>query len=322
MASLTDDRAQLLLAGAFVLAVALLGLTIVLSAGNYTASLAGDSGSVSQGDDAITARESVRAGVRSYLRLINDRSGVSHSDREASLEAVTRVIGERTSEIYAREGRVLVVSPDSDPATEGTRIKQVNKDNFRQPSERGGAAADIDETWSLTNGGTVRNMTFHFSQLPASPPFELQFRRVSGTGKEWDLRVEKSGGNWLIAVEQVGSGPAITLTCERPRSSGDQTMDVTDATMDGTYCPALDAIEMGAAYDVVVKTPGIGDSTRDPAEGQFWVIARDPSAEAMNTGDPVETDAGLVYSTTVPFSYHSPAVQYEADLRVAPGEIE
>jgi len=329
------DRAQLMLAGAFILATALIGLSIVLSAGNYTAALAGESGTVAQGDDATTARASIAADVRSYLPIVNEESyttGSSEYDtRKDSFRDVFDLVDGRTQRIYASQGRVVTLgSPGFD---EGTRIKQVEAsgggyETFREPGERD-ATGSPDPTWQLTNGGQVRNMTFHFSQLPRQfeAPFRLRFQPV-GAGTEWTVEVigQAGTGEWLIRTEEVGG--TATYTCERaPGAVGEKTMDVSDAEMDGTYCRALDQIELASTdYRVIAETPSSSLvpllSAKQYARGKFWLVVTEGDALTPPAGTVVKTDSDLIYSATVPFTYRSEAVTVESDLRVAPGEIE
>lgn len=315
-----SERAQLILVGAFVLATTLIGLSIVLSAGNYTSSLAGEGGTVSQGDDAITAREAFRADMQSYLAIVNPRD-TSYPMKKSSIRDVSALVADRVGEFHARQGRV--VTSGSLSFESGTRIKQVSHETFREPGERD-AGDSPSPTWDLTSGGAVRNMTFYFSNLPlaSQDPFTIQFRQTPFTsGNEWNINVKSGSGDWEIEVERPSGSPA--YTCERPTTPTEtKTMDISNAEMDGTYCRALDQLEMDSTdYKVIVKTPNPTSTSRRQARGKFWVIATD-SALGSSPPDAVETDTDVVYSTTVPFSYRSGSVDFESDITVSPGEIE
>ena len=104
-----NDRGQLLLAGAFVLAVALIGLTLVLTSGGYTTTLASQDNAVERGTDAVTVRESVVSDLDHHLERANSKYG-SLSDRESAFRAVVPAVGSGVRNQSAQRGRLVELS--------------------------------------------------------------------------------------------------------------------------------------------------------------------------------------------------------------------
>ena len=160
MAGVNDrDRGQLLLAGAFVLAVTLIGLTLVFSASDYTTVLASEESGISQGSDAITARESVRADLESGLEAVH-RDHSSYIDYEDAFEAIVPQLGTETRAHHGNQGRLVNVSSPS--FVPGDRIAQTATTSFTEPNT--GPPRDPD--WDVATGTTARNATFVFSSVP------------------------------------------------------------------------------------------------------------------------------------------------------------
>ena len=304
-----NDRGQLLLAGAFVLAVALIGLTLVLTSGGYTTTLASQDNAVERGADAITVRESVVSDLGHHLERANSKYG-SLSDRESAFRAVVPAVGSGVRNQSAQRGRLVELSDSGSVATDdGFRIEQTADDDF----DRFSAAGALERT--LASDVRARNVTFVFSEVPSGSPFTIEFD-VSGSADSWFVELIESGSGFDVTVRD--SAGSYSQTCTRPGKSDDMTVDISTATVDGRHCPALEAIDTDSRrYDVVF------DGNRDDTSGRFRVtvddlqVSRETTYIAQPNIDPVE----VVYSARVPFRYHSASVDYRTDLRIAPGEI-
>jgi len=304
-----NDRGQLLLAGAFVLAVALIGLTLVLTSGGYTTTLASQDNAVERGTDAVTVRESVVSDLERYLERANGKYG-SLSDRESAFRAVVPAVSSGVRNQSAQRGRLVELSDSGSVAIEdGYRIEQTTTDDF----DRFSGAGTLEQT--LASDVRARNVTVVLSEVPSSGRFVIEFD-VSGSPDSWFLELSESGSGFDVTVRD--SAGSYSQTCTRPGKSDDMTVDVSAATVDGRNCPALEAIDTDSRrYDIVF------DGNRDDASGRFWVtvddlqVSRETTYSAQPNLDPVE----VVYSARVPFRYHSASVDYRTDLRIAPGEI-
>lgn len=312
------DRGQLLLAGAFVLAIALIGLTLVLTSGGYTTTLAGQDNAVNRGTDAITVREAVLSDLDRYLRSANSEYADLLSDPptapnpEPKFKNVIPELADRYRDQYGRHGRLVEVeAPSSSKIEHGYRVAQPDGESFQDLEA---SESDADNVVSLASDARVRNVTFIFESVPpASNPFQIEFVTPSGS-ENWQVAVFQSGGGWDVTVTSTGGYSA---TCTRSGTTDDMAVDLSAATIDGDPCPALEGVAPSThTYDVRL----MGELNVD---GRFWVTVDDLNAgkrSQYRTYSNTEI-ADVIYSAKVPFRYESSSVSYRTDLRTAPGEI-
>ncbi|WP_436929872.1 DUF7261 family protein [Halosimplex halobium] len=300
------NRGQLLLSGAFVLAVALIGLTIVLTSGGYTTTLTTQDTSVERGTDAIATRESVSADLERYLRDVNEEptATTTRSARKDSFRDLVSQLGPWLNERYAEHGQLVDIGPESAVSFErGYQIELATDGSFdRLDTSRNGPGTE-----TLVSDAKARNVTFVFSDVPTgSSSFDVTFDSGS---REWLLTVTATGGGsqWTVTVDRTGTTYA--RTCTVTGSPSEMTVDVDGATIDGDHCLALEAIEFEEDnYEVTISGDLSGTS------GQLWLTGE---------GTPPSTsyDDSIVYSARVPFTYQSATVDYRTELRIAPEEI-
>lgn len=293
------DRGQLLLAGAFVLAVALVGLTLVLTSGGYTTTLAGQDNAVDRGTDAITVREAVRSDLDRYLRRANSEYDFGASPTpETEFNALLPPLADGYRDQYGRHGRLVDVG-SSATFQDGHDIDLSTNGRFDRLDTDGDGSEEI-----VTDSRT-RNVTLAFRQVPSgSSSFELRF--YTGT-REWLVDVSTMGGtDWVVTVEEVSG--TYSQSCTRSGTSPDMIVDVSAATIDGNHCPALEQITFDQKqYSVAV------DGDLSATWGRMWMTVKGPGS-ALSVEE-------VIYSARVPFRYDSPSVSFETELRSAPGEI-
>lgn len=302
VARLSGRRAQLLLAGAFVLAVALVGLTIVFSANSYTETLSEQDNSVQRGGNALAVRESVTVNLGDILARVN-RGDVPSSTRSDQFQDNVTVYANATNDYHARNGRLVNVSADSITLDSGARIEQDSVRNFRDPSMTN------SDWYPVPTDSRVRNMRFNFTNLPSStgsPPFVVQFN-VSGNN-DWKLLFSEASGNAELTVDEVGG--SFEATCRRPFDPTTSTwakVNVSEATFNGEFCPALAGLDPAGDYRVRFENGTIPN-------GRYSMLT------SLGTGT-VPSSVEVIYSAEVPFRYYSSTIAYERELRIAPGEI-
>lgn len=335
----TDDRiagpsrGQLLLAGAFVLAVGIIGLTFVLNTSVQTNTLAESETGIARGGDALAARQAVRADIGDFLTALNrayDEDGGAtdpwHEYRDA-FRAGVPPLARGVRDHHATGGRLVNVTAPSALATafeDGFRVKQETTDSFAKPATR--TAVDPVGQWRVVRDSRVRNATFRFERevSTSDPAFRVVFEE-SASGDEWAIEVFEqptTPGNWRLEVQFEGS---TVDSCTGPPRSNAVRLDVDDARFGGDYCPALSRLDPEPTYTVEFRN---GDNVR----GQFWMLVDRqrpdgppssglPPAVGPQVGiDSTEYERAL-YGVQVAFRYHSSTVDYETDLVIAPGEI-
>jgi hypothetical protein len=304
--SRSSDRAQLLLAGAFVLAAALIGLTLVLTASNYTATLASGDNAVASGSDAVTIRDAVETDLGRYLDRVNEKYGANPL-RRTEFTSVLRDFRGHVQGAHARHGQLVNVSLAPGTAfVAGKRVSQSTAGQFDDPTD------STDGDWALTgtvsSSSLVRNATLVLTDVTASASDE--FRLVlseGGAGDRWEVTVhEDTGGTTEWVLGSTSSG----RECRRPASNAPLTVDFTAATFGGEHCPALEP-PAGLDSEVVVRFEN-GNGVR----GKYWFVF-DPTGSFTS---PAATE-DVLYAANVAFVYQSATVSYAETLRIAPEEL-
>lgn len=319
-----NDRSQLLLAGAFVLAAALIALTVALTASNYTETLATESDEVTQGGHAITVRESVEHHVETLLVRAN-RGETGYGPRETMLRDVIPIIAHNVTRYHADDGRRVNTTLTDSPFTDGVRIKQTSTGDFEDPVNPGVGR------WRLAGLTTVRNATFVFERPDPATAGELTtdpddgFKFILGDWSSnsdpdadthiWEMVLFRDGTDWKLRV----TGPAGSETCtrSRPASAGDEmTVNVDSATIDGKYCDALAQFEPTSTNDVWFEEGAA-------IEGRYWLTVkgdRSSIGELHSLSSPDRADE-VLYSAMLDYRYFSSTVDYETEITVLPGEL-
>lgn len=291
------DRGQLLLAGAFVLAVALVGLTLVLTSGGYTTTLAGQDNAVDRGTDALTVREAVLSDLDRYLRRANSEYDFPVTPTpETKFRAVLPALADGYRDQYGRHGRLVDLGT---PATLelGHEIELSTDGNYDRLD------TDSDGSEVIVTNSRTRNVTLAFSSGFSGHSIRFRFQ---GATREWVVEILNVGGDWVVTVDEVSS--MYTQSCTRTGTGSDMFVDLSAATIDGNHCPPLEQISFNQKqYSVSVE----GDLST--IRGRMWMTVKGPGL-AGPTDD-------AIYSARVPFRYDSPSVTFETELRSAPGEI-
>lgn len=318
-----DDRGQLILVGAFIIAAAFIVLALVVNSAIFTENLA-TRDDVPGSQDALEFRDEVRQGVGGIIEDTNQDNVRTASDAEDGVIEIGAITGIDQS----TRNRIVNVSHVS--TATGIKIAQ---DQSRELTNN---ATDAD--WTLaTDANRTRNVQFNITEFNGfvSGDFTLVLNE-SGSPSEWRMTVNASGGDAMVTVDPPTASPA---SCERD-SSGGVTIDVTAGTADGEPCPALSRLSDGTkmAFGTGIA-PGYNVSFEngDAVNGTYSMILEDDGfaspfdpAGQNNFGDPPDepyhTDRidipAAVYSMTVHYEFYTPQVGYEADVRVAPGEVE
>lgn len=333
--SARPSRGQLLLAGAFVLAVGIIGLTFVLNTSVQTTTMAESETGIARGGDAVSTREAVREDLGDFLTTLNQEydedAGVLVTDpwneyRDAyrdGLPYVARGIRDH----HAGSGRFVNLSAPSsldDAFEDGFRVKQGTTDSFARPGTR--TNPNPDGEWRLVRESQVRNATFVVEREidPTASAFQVVFEEHP-SGDEWAVEVYEqptTPGNWRLVVTYNG---APIESCTGPSRSNPVRIDIGAARFGGEHCRALAQLSPTAPYHVRFEH---GDN----AEGQFWLIVdrrnSDGPPPAIGLPPAVGPQVGIdsteyervLYGVQATFRYHSSTVDYETDLVIAPEE--
>lgn len=309
------SRGQLFLVGALALAVLFVSLAFLLNTAIYTENLATRSDGASA-TDAIEYQQSARTHVRTELGYVNRHNNTTYADLQANYTAAADTWNALAVTHQAANGHVTTFSTIDQ--VRGTRIVQADARNFSD--------ANATRSWTLAENATVRNYTVAvehdtladpvagptLSDLLNASTFHVEF-----AGDEtWTVYVYQDGASDVIATVERSGSPVDSCT----RSGSTVTIDFTNGTMGGTDCAPLHFYDqLGENYDVSYANGG-------QVNGTYELTVDRPVGDLDGTHYHSDADGSSPYVTPAIYSanfrlvYRGPAVYYEDEFRVAPGE--
>jgi hypothetical protein len=309
----------MLLIGAFVLAVAFVGLALIANTAIYTENLASRN-NANGADDALYGRQVVAEGIGDAMARANVHNNSEGSQLTDNVSKANTTLERIAAREYATDGRFLGVSVDSN--TEGARIA----DNASGGSTfRGESGTHV---WTVVDENVQTRafvMTVDHDNVTSGAdtfgtPRDDEFRvNVTDGSNHWVLNLTDDGG-FTVGVDP-GSGDA--GTCRVDGSPEDVTIDLTAGTVAGRDCPVMEfgegvgddyEIKFNRSYEVRGNYSLVIDAT------DYWSRNAELQFEPDASDDPYAHRA--IYATTLTYEYESPTTTYVTDVRVAPGEPE
>lgn len=311
----SDDRGQLLVVGAFAIALLIVALAVVLNAAAYTETLSTDGdGGVAQ--DAIRFERDVNRSVAGTMYTVNRQNGDA---TEADLSDALAEWEKRVNDDGATRGVVTNVEVVSGSATFGSRIAQENE-------SRGFTDANGTANWTVVNETdevAQFRLTLNRTTLTnESDPDPFTVSATNGTAN-WSATFVDNG----TAINATVVGPSETATCSLPTSftvgnvTGNGTVEnvtynttvvnVAAGTLGNQSCPQLAFTEiLGGPY-------AIGFENAENTTGTFELVvdkqvAEFPTDGRFGTDGPTLTDA--LWSAEMRVSYDSARVSYTTQI--------
>lgn len=310
-----DDRGQIILIAAFILAVSFVVLALVVNSAIFTENLS-TRDDVAGSQDALEYRAELKAGVESLVESVNENASLSPLDVDASVQNMSAQSGLS----QARLGRIVNVSVISKEY--GQRIAQ---DNASRNFTSNGSAAD----WTVVSGvSETRNFVINVTNPNSSINFDV-LANQSGGPPEWEMTID-TNGDFTVSVETSTNSETPPCT----RSPGSHVIiDVTDATVDGEPCHAL--YRNQSTGDKMWFAEGLSDydiefDDGDEIEGTYSLIVDETaSINASNYHGPPNDDYpyaqedpnDIIWSSTIKYSYLTSSLAYQTEIEAAPGEL-
>ncbi|MDS0300159.1 hypothetical protein NDI76_15540 [Halogeometricum sp. S1BR25-6] len=302
------DRGQLLLVGAFSLALLVVALAMILNGVASGEALATDRTDVHDARDVVRFEHSVHRGIGGAVEVLNRRSDGSYADLDAAL---TDSVGD-WDETAARGGAAESVdlSVKLIDWERGTSIEQRGARTFTD--------ANATDTWTLASG-VERTRAFEMNvsraNLSSSCTPEC-FAVVADDGSDaWRASFTQTGSDIDVTVE----GPTGTKTCSVSGASA--VVDLSSGTVaDGTCSFPPFADGLAGPYDVVYESGTRADGTYRLVVDANESAVTGPSPDRYDDVGPTTSPA--VYAVTVSVAYQTPQLAYATELRVVPGETD
>ena len=306
-----SDRAQLILVTAFALAAIFLGLAIIVNSAIFTENLATRSENV-ESTEALEYRQSVAQFTAGVVEYANENNATNEEDIWRNVSDGIRELNEYNGIQQAQNGAAIALEFNN--SENGSRIFQTDGTSFESNSTSGTPdwtlATDVDRTRAFEINASSISGTFHVIANDTSDPATEWVAEINGTAVE----VTRPGGGTDACT--VGSV---------------ETVDLTNAQVNGTACPALRDTTTGESLQFAV---GVGDGyaiefeNPDIIEGNYNLVVDNTSLDANTNDNYRESDepgngprvTPAMYSATVELQYETPRVEYRTLVRVAPGE--
>jgi len=326
------ERGQLLLIGAFIIAVSFVVLALVVNSAIFTENLA-TRDEVAGSGDALEYRQEVARSGGDVVTEINQNNSIATSDQEDKLEINLGHINTQSGLQQSAQGRIIEVENGSIVTESGIKVAQDTSRSFSNTSATSDFPVLVDDWVVVENVENTRNLRMNITDLsllvsPTNPqPFELE--------------IENSSASWNMTIAYNDVTDLVTVTVESPTHGSPEectrtatdfiTIDVTRGTVGGEPCHALSRTTDGTPmwfgldgeYDIKFNN-------YDNIEGTYSFIIDDGDFDDENFGDggsnPDDDDhdpyfRDAIYNVTVPFNYYTEDVGYETEIRIAPGEV-
>lgn len=313
-----DDRGQLFLVGAILLALVLVTLALLLNTVIYTDNVATRDASTDVAP-AIEYESSSIAATERIVDEVNDHGGsVDAADLTADTLSNVSRWGDAVSAHRAVRGSSTGISNAT--VTNGSRVYQdPNGGNF---TPHDGSEAN----WTLAENATVRNFTItgNLSDAPTEPDDAFHVAFDDGEDR-YTVHLHGNGAGTDCVSVRDDDEQELNRTCI------DGSPEVVVDLANGTIAPKDNTTDT-AAFDVsffenVSRGHEVGFVNGDEIEGGYELFVDtkpdDLEDDTFHTGDRSEEPFAehAVYDVEYELVYRSPTLRYETCTRVAADEL-
>ncbi|WP_436927251.1 DUF7261 family protein [Halosimplex amylolyticum] len=286
-------RGQIILVGAFALAVVFVALALVMNAAIYTENLATRSESAETSNAHAFHRATETMAVESFRYAHTAHSG-DHDALNQSVRDAVESYHNATRRQQAAHGQLTNVSVATTPGVNVTD----------DPSDFSDSGTD---DWTIaTDVSDTRKFRLDVESWSGSDSDELWV--VADGGDTWYLNVsyDSAASEYEIGVNDSGSYESCTTTATAPL-----TVDFSEGTVDGADCPALDLGSVSGPYDLGIRNGSVAD-------GEYTMVVDGSPSAALSSSQYEE----VLHAMEVDLVYWSSDVRYRSTIRVAPGETD
>lgn len=308
----SDDRGQLLLVGAVVLAIAIVSLVVILNTVLYTQNVT-NRAALDSTADAAEIERTVVGEVPALVERANRNA--TYGSESAAADAVNRTL--------ARYGALVGTAvTNRRPASVGVAVAGnpsvalvVGHDN----GTRNFTDRDRDSAWTVVDGASVQRYRLRVDADSLASTDADAFRvTVAADGDDWTMRVHRNGSD-RVDVDRIGDTGV--STCTVSPDDGTVELDVENGTGDVDADRDSVGVDCTFAFAPGVDPPyRLGYANATNATGTYRLVLDGTSA---TTGD-VATSApwGSPYRSyavdalAVNVTYATPELDYRTTTNV------
>ncbi|MFB6135606.1 MAG: hypothetical protein ABEJ04_02505 [Halobacteriaceae archaeon] len=301
-----DERGQLFLVTALVIAVTFVALALFLNTAIYTENLAMRESAAD--DQALTHLDALESSYGGVLFYTNYRDHHDYATLNRSLHDNVANLSDYVGFHAATDGSVVASSLVD--VTNGTYVVQ---DVNRTLESAGGA-----RNWTLAEADAVRRfeLTLRRSSLYNVSALDALFG-----GDAFRVRADNGSAERTVFVYgEVGSPDVVNVTVKDgtgdllgscTASASAVTVDLTEGTVGGEPCPGLEFPVDG--------TSRLTFNDSDQANGTYHLLVAGTDVRDGNFHpDASPYTAPALYSATLNVTYRSPSVSYRGNVTAAP----
>jgi len=301
----SDDRGQLLLVGAVVLAIAIVSLVVILNTVLYTQNVT-NRAALDSTADAAEIERTVVGEVPALVERANRNA--TYGSETAAADAVDRTL--------ARYGALVGTAvTNRRPASVGVAVAGdpsvalvVAHDNVtRNFTDR-----DRDPEWTVVDGASVQRYRLRIDADSLASTDADAFRMTVGPdGDDWTMRVHRNGSD-RVDVDRVDGGGS---TCTVSPDDGTVELDVENGTADVDADRDSVGVDCTFAFAPGVDPPyRLGYANATNATGTYRLVLDGTSATAgdVDTSAPWESPyrSYAVDALAVTVTYATPELDY------------
>lgn len=306
-----NTRGQLLIVTGFALAIAFVGLALILNSVIYTENIATRAETTTS--EPVSLTQSVERGTEDLVDYINDHNTSEEGDYSAVKENLTRAF-ENLSAITARHhlnsGQVSALKLDGQ--MEATWVTQTNR-------ERNFTNNDGDATWSpvSTNADGARQFRLFVNDTTTldgltGNPFTVTLN--DSANDRWTLQV---GSTEVEMTDANGNN----VTCGGIDTLAEFWVNVSAGTVAGTECSGLAlAPELGPVQGVKFENGA-------NIEGSYRLLVNKSEGDVGSVGDYGTDTSGpytqaALWGTVIDLDFERKNLVYRTRIRIIPGDID
>jgi len=318
-----DERGQLLLIAAFIIAVSFVVLALVVNSAIFTENLA-TRDDVAGSGEALDFRYEVEQNVGGVITAINRNNSILEDhptpDLEDRVETNVDRLANNSGIQQSTQGRIVQMAFIE--IEQGVKVAQ---DADREFTNRTGDA------WNgplIEGAENTRKFQINVTEQPTTllgSSFEVTVEETSGSDS-WSMEVAGNTVGSDVDIEVEHGSESETCTAE---FDGSLTIDVTEGTVGGEPCHALTRQSDGTPMWFATNIDGSYDISfeqGDELNGTYsFIVDQGSPADSDDFGsvgaDKPYIKDPAVYSANVSYSYYTPDIGYETVIRAAPGEV-
>lgn len=281
-----DERGQILLIGAVVIAVIVVALSLLLSSGLHAETATRDAASDVSADQTRTLLTELRSDGTWLVQRATSAHPNDVGEQERYVQDNVTTLGEQYRRYYAHSDSAVTV--EFDGIETGTTVTQ-SSGTLDYDTDGDGTR---EEDWTVASNTRVRNATVTVDGGSGATTV------VFDDGDTYAVEIDAGG---TVSVDR----PSGTTTCTASGSTF--TVDLGNATVDGEACPAL-------AFDHAIQAPyDVRIEDGDQVTGSYRLTA-DGSATGPNT-------ATQLYAVDLSVTHRTSRIDYEGTVSIAPEEL-